>query len=149
MARFGNYYYFSVKQLGVLELYSAEPLLDSKTEAVSTPDWILQPRDVARGPTKPPVCAGICSLIAQTPLLPFARGAECLGCCRTQPCPALLCLLGTFPKPSSNPHAQIQERSRDPGAHIHPLDQEPAGRVQDTLNPLRRREPSQNQTLKQ
>lgn len=40
MAEFENYY-FNVKQLGVLELYSAEPLLDSKTEAVSTPDWIL------------------------------------------------------------------------------------------------------------
>lgn len=24
----------------------------------------------------------------------------------------------------------------DPAAHIHPLDQEPHGRVQDTLNPL-------------
>lgn len=41
MAKFGSYYYFSVKQLGVLELYSAEPLLDPKTDAVSIPDWIL------------------------------------------------------------------------------------------------------------
>lgn len=50
MAKFVNYYYFSVKQLGVLALYPAEPLLDSKTEAVSTPGWILWPGDVAKAP---------------------------------------------------------------------------------------------------
>lgn len=108
MARFGNYYYFSVKQLGVLESYSAEPLLGSKTEAVSTPDWILQPRDVARGPTKLPVCTGTCSVIAQTPLIPFGWGAECLGCCRTQLCPAL--------SAGKVPQALQQAPCPDPGA---------------------------------
>lgn len=80
--------------------------------------------------------------MAQTLLIPFARGSECWAAAE----PSSECWEGA--PASHRPRAQIQDCSRAPAAHIHPLDQEPpGGRVQDTLNPacgnLRLREPLQ------